>query len=328
MNASPETIRAAQPPLAPAIQPPAPDEIRMPARGGLRLGAWFFRGGAGKRPCVLMAHGFGATRRSGLAQFARRFQDAGLHVIAFDYRGFADSDGEPRQLVSPRAQLEDWASAIAYARERRDVDPARIALWGVSYSGGEVVVAAVRDGGVAAVTSLVPMMDAQALTRDMRRREGWAWLGRLTVLALRDLARGALGMPPVRVPIVGPPGSLAALTSPGAEAGYRSIAGPDWVNAVCARVFVTGSNFRPVRYAARLPCPILIQIGERDRVVSVEAEERFAALAGAMATAIRYPLDHFDFNAGPGFEQGVADQVAFLQHHLASRPEDHGLAVE
>jgi alpha-beta hydrolase superfamily lysophospholipase len=293
------------------------DEIRIPARGDLRLGAWFFRAGDGRRPCVVMAQGFGATRRSGLEAFARRFQDAGLHVIAFDHRGFADSEGEPRQLVSPRAQVDDWTAAIAYARGRIDVDPDRIALWGASYSGGEVVVAAVRDGRVAAVAALVPMMDIQAVTRDMLRREGWAWMAKITARALDDLARGLLGRPPLFVPIVGPPGSLAALTSPGAEAGYRSIAGPDWVNAVCARIFVTGTTFRPVSYAARLPCPILVQIGERDRVVSVEAEERFAKLAGARATVLRYPLDHFDFNAGPGFEQGVSDQVAFLRRHLA-----------
>ncbi|MGH8539275.1 MAG: alpha/beta hydrolase, partial [Stenotrophobium sp.] len=72
-------------------------------------------------PCVVMAHGLGGTRAAGLEPFARRFAEAGLHVLCFDYRGFGKSGGEPRQVVSVRGQLDDWAAAIAYARRMLDV---------------------------------------------------------------------------------------------------------------------------------------------------------------------------------------------------------------
>jgi len=55
---------------------------------------------AGGRPCVVMGHGFGATRDAGLMPFAERFAAAGADVLLFDYRGYGTSDGTPRQNVA------------------------------------------------------------------------------------------------------------------------------------------------------------------------------------------------------------------------------------
>ena len=48
-----------------------------------------------------------------LDTFAERFAAAGYSCLVFDYRHFGDSDGAPRQLLSIRRQLDDWAAAIA-----------------------------------------------------------------------------------------------------------------------------------------------------------------------------------------------------------------------
>jgi uncharacterized protein len=92
-----------------------------------------FVGEDGLRPCVVLAHGFGGTVDSGLMPYTQRFAAAGLDALAFDYRHFGASDGEPRQLISIREQLEDYAAAIAFARSLPGVDPERIAVWGSSY---------------------------------------------------------------------------------------------------------------------------------------------------------------------------------------------------
>ena len=70
---------------------------------GTRCAAWLYRPrGVARPPVVVMAHGFGAERTFGLPAFAGRFAAAGLAALLFDYRGFGQSDGEPRNLVSPR----------------------------------------------------------------------------------------------------------------------------------------------------------------------------------------------------------------------------------
>src|SRR6478736_7100503 len=114
--------------------------------GGERIAAVHLagEGGAfadsqGRRPCVVLAHGFAGTVDSGLLPYTERFAAAGLDALAFDYRHFGESAGEPRQLLSIPRQLEDYAAAVAHARSLPGVDPERIVLWGTSFSGGHVV---------------------------------------------------------------------------------------------------------------------------------------------------------------------------------------------
>ena len=115
------------------------------------------------------------------------------------------------------------------SRARCDgVDPERIVVWGSSYSGGHVVPVAVADGRVAAVISQVPGMDGagDAAQRSRATRASASSRGSCSP-ALRDLAGSLRGRPPVMVPVVGPPGSVGAMTTPDAEPGYLAIAGPD-----------------------------------------------------------------------------------------------------
>jgi hypothetical protein len=286
--------------------------------GGERIAAWWYPGGPGRRSCVVMAHGFSGTKRSGLAPYAERIAAEGHHVLVIDYRHFGDSGGLPRQLLDPRRQVEDLLAATRYARAREDVDPDRVALWGTSFGGGVALVAAVRDGRVAAVVSQCPALDGWAGLARALTQPGQSVTNTLRILGLvsADLVAAALGRSPVMVPSVGPPGSVAVMTAADAEPGFRRIAGPDWENAVCARVALAVLRFRPVRQADRVPCPWLVQICQRDTVAPTSSAERAARRAGARATVRRYDTGHFAIYVDEDFTRSVADQVAFLDQHL------------
>ena len=86
--------------------------------------------GSGNTPLLVMAHGLGAVRTMRLDAYAERFSAAGYACLVFDYRNFGDSEGEPRQLLDIRMQLQDWTAAVAYARTLPGIDPDRIGLWG------------------------------------------------------------------------------------------------------------------------------------------------------------------------------------------------------
>jgi len=277
-----------------------------------------FAGADGRRPCVVMAHGFGGTADSGLMPFAERFAQAGLDALLFDYRGFGESEGQPRQVLSIKGQLEDYAAAVAHARGLDGVDPDRIVLWGSSYSGGHVVAAAVADGRVAAVVSQVPAMDGVATMLNALRRTGPAGMARLTALGVRDLIGSLRGREPVTAPAVAAPGSVGFMTTPDALPGMRAVAGPSWQNAVAARIALQAGAYRPGLQADRLPCPILIQIADRDSVAPVKAAEAAAWRATGRAEVRTYPIGHFDIYTGAPFEHAIADQLHFLRRHLGS----------
>lgn len=281
--------------------------------GGLRCGAWHWVGEGDNRPCVVMAHGIGATKDCGLDGFGAAFNALGLEVVAFDYRHLGASEGEPRQLVDPRRQLEDYAAAIAFARSLEGVDPERIVVWGCSFAGGHVFEVAARDRRLAAAVSLTPAPDGLASTRMTLRGEGGLRTASvLTRAGLADAAAAIRGRPPVYVDVVGEPGEAAGLTSPGAVSAWREVAGPTWENRLAARIFLTIGSYRPGRAAKDITCPVLVQVADLDTLAPPRAAELAAEAAGARVH--HYPCDHFDVYPGrPWFDAVVRHQSRFLE---------------
>ena len=182
---------------------------------GVPCAAWLYRpedSAGGPVPCVVLASGFSGTRDQRLDAFAERFAQAGLAALVFDYRHFGDSGGEPRQLLDIGRQLADWQAAIGYARTLDGIDPARIALWGSSFSGGHVMALAARDPAVAAVVSQVAFADGLKTLPHLGGLGQALWLTRE---GLRDQLGALLGgRSPRMVAAVGPPGSRAVMNKP------------------------------------------------------------------------------------------------------------------
>ncbi|MBB6626019.1 alpha/beta hydrolase [Nocardioides sp. KIGAM211] len=268
------------------------------------------------RPCVVMAHGFGGTRDTGLLPFAERFAAAGCDVLVFDYRGFGTSGGALRQDVHHLRHREDYHAAIAAARARDGVDPERIVLWGSSYSGGHVIVVAAQDPRVHGVISQGAAMDGLAALLGVRETSGSGKTAALTAAGLRDAARALTRRAPYLVPVVGDPGSTAVISAPGARAGYEAITGPTFRNEMCARGILRIAANRPVRHAAKVRCEAFLVVAEADNVAPVSAVRAVAERLGDRAEVLALDAGHFDIYVGELFEQSVARQVQFLERIL------------
>ncbi len=286
---------------------------------GTRLSVWHYPAGTddlvrdGRRPCVVMAHGFGCTRDMGLEPFAERFVAAGADVLLFDYRGFGDSDGDERQVVDHARHRDDYRAVLAHARRLDGVDPDRAVLWGSSYSGGHVVAVAADDGRVGGVISQGAAMDGRAATLEIVRYAGLRQLLRLSAVALVDQVRHLLRRPSRSVALVGPPGALAAITAPDAQDGYGAIATPTFRNDMPARCILRIALNRPVTSARRLRAPLLLVMATRDSIAPPAAVERVARLAQGPVDLLRLEVGHFDIYLGEPFETSVARQVALLR---------------
>ncbi|GHO60918.1 alpha/beta hydrolase [Ktedonobacter robiniae] len=281
---------------------------------GKRCAAWLYLpSGSAPFPCVILAHGLGATRELRLDAYATRFVEAGLAALVFDYRYFGASEGEPRGLVKITDQLADWAAAIAYTRAHQELDAQRIALWGISLGGGHVIVAAARDHGVAAVVSQNPFTDGFTNLASAKPLETLPLLG----MALRDQLQGWLRQPPSFVKVMGEPGEQAMFVSGEMKTHYHYLVpeGVRWENHISARALLHLPLYRPVTYASHVQCPILLCVGNRDTSDSPQAAIKVAETA-PYGEARRYDCDHYDFYAGEIFEQTMADQCAFLVQHL------------
>jgi pimeloyl-ACP methyl ester carboxylesterase len=289
--------------------------------------AWHYPGTNGA--CVIMAGGFAVTKEPGTDLFAKRFHEAGFDVLAFDYRRIGQSGGQPRQVLPLRDQLADWQAAIAFAPTLPGVDPARLAVWGFSATGGHVFRVAARNPQLAAAIAQTPNADGLAAARNAARHQTPLAMLRFTGRGILDALGGLVGRPPLLVPLVGEPGTVALLTTPDSLAGGEALSPgnryPDWQQAVAARSALPLMFYRPGRDAARVRCPLLVLVCDQDQSALAEPAVR-AAKRAPHAELVRLPGGHY----APFLEvheQAVDAELSFLRRHLLDRFPEEPLAT-
>ncbi|MFC1406760.1 MULTISPECIES: alpha/beta hydrolase [Streptacidiphilus] len=286
------------------------------ASGGVECAALHHPGTNGG--CVIMAGGTSVTKEPASELFARRFNEAGFAVLAFDYRRFGESGGAPRQVVDIGEQLADWQAAIGFAAGLPDVDPAAISLWGFSLSGGHVIRIAADNPQLASVIAQTPLADGRAAAPNALHSMTPLALLRLTGLAVADALGALVGRKPLLVPAAGVRGAVASLTTPDAMDGQRALdpdhRHPDWEQTVAARIALQVGRYRPGLEAAQVRCPLLVVVCDQDSSVLPEPGVRAAALAPA-GELVRLPGRHY----APfleSHEQAVEAELSFLRRHL------------
>jgi fermentation-respiration switch protein FrsA (DUF1100 family) len=142
--------------------------------------------GEGPYPAIVMAGGWCYVKELVQPHYAQMYADAGFAALLFDYRNFGSSDGARRQHIDPNAQIEDYKNAISYVERLPEVDAERIGAWGLSYSGGHVLVVGATDPRVKCIASQIPVVDGY---RNMRRVHGTIGFRAFEELLLSDRRR-------------------------------------------------------------------------------------------------------------------------------------------
>jgi len=272
--------------------------------------------GVNNPPVVIMAHGLSAVKAFRLPAFAERFVEKGLATFLFDYRTFGQSDGEPRHLLNPFHHVQDWMAAISHVRNLPQVDTTNIALWGTSFSGGHVIIAAAKDAGITAVVSQVPFVSGFSSIRLKSIPD----IMLATFYGMTDYIRTAFFLPPHYSPAIAHPGSFAAMNTEESYSGFRSIMpdGSDWENKMTSRAFILLAFYSPMSYARKVKAPVLLIGGKNDSLVPFAAVKKTAKrLPNCEFVALE--SNHFEPYTGARFEQSIKIQIDFLERKLLCR---------
>ncbi|MFF3097772.1 alpha/beta fold hydrolase [Streptomyces cyaneofuscatus] len=160
--------------------PPAVQrEDRMLRPGGVPIDtSYFTAGGSGKRPAVLIGHGFGGSKNDVRAQ-AEKLAADGYAVLTWSARGFGRSGGAI-SLNDPDGEVKDVSGLIDWLAQRPEVeldkkgDP-RVGLTGASYGGAVSLLAAGHDQRVDAIAPVITYWNlADALFPDGVFKKLWA----------------------------------------------------------------------------------------------------------------------------------------------------------
>ncbi|ARI54464.1 ABC transporter ATP-binding protein [Streptomyces sp. S8] len=160
---------------SPAVQ----REDRTLRPGGVEIDTSYFYGeGSGKRPAVLIGHGFGGSKNDVRAQ-AEKLAADGYAVLTWSARGFGKSGGaislnDPEAEVKDVSGLIDWLAARPEVQLDADGDP-RVGLTGASYGGAVSLLAAGYDERVDAIAPVITYWNlADALFPDGVFKKLWA----------------------------------------------------------------------------------------------------------------------------------------------------------
>ncbi|MET8881512.1 alpha/beta fold hydrolase [Streptomyces rubiginosohelvolus] len=140
--------------------------------------SYFHAKGSGKRPAVLIGHGFGGSKNDVRAQ-AEKLAADGYAVLTWSARGFGKSGGKI-SLNDPDHEVKDVSRLIDWLAERPEVeldgkgDP-RVGLTGASYGGAVSLLAAGHDERVDAIAPVITYWNlADALFPDGVFKKLWA----------------------------------------------------------------------------------------------------------------------------------------------------------
>jgi uncharacterized protein len=297
-------------------------DIEFKTENGVTLRGWHYvpDGRQGKAPTIVMAHGFSAVKEMYLDRFAEAFAAAGLACVVFDNRNFGASDGEPRQEIDPWQQVRDYRDAITYAETLEETDPARIGVWGSSYSGGHVLVVGAIDRRVKCVVAQVPLASGHGNAQRLIRAD---YLAGVQEMFAEDRRARMAGKTPAMIPVVAQdPASPSALPTPDSWVWFTETGrtrAPSWKNEVTLRSVEMFTEYEPGSYVSFIsPTPLLMVVALGD--VLTVADLALAAYERALEPKRLVTLQggHFDAYI-KDFEASSKPTVEWFTRHLASK---------
>jgi dipeptidyl aminopeptidase/acylaminoacyl peptidase len=273
--------------------------------------------GAGKddrRPAVLFCAGTAGVKAGTPVQMAPYFLDAGFVFLAFDYRGWGESDGkliaaEPipkpdekgevtikarvvRWQMDFADQVQDIRAAISFLAGEPGVDPERIGILGTSYGGGLVTWVAAVDPRVKCTVAQVPGMGGRPPALERRAYD----------LATKQARRET---EPVPLETGKPTGAMATY----AQMRYNP---------------AKGIGMNPITAAEKIGSPVLIVVAEKEELLDNKqnGEKVYETLkARNVRTSLHVlkGMTHYGVYR-EGFDEATRLEVRWFETHLKKSP--------
>lgn len=118
-----------------------------------------------KHPAIIVGHPMGAVKEQSADVYASTLAERGFITLAVDLSFWGESDGEPKNSISPDMFSESFNAAVDFLGTRPFVDKDNIGIIGVCGSGGFVVSAAKIDPRMKAIAT-ISMYDMGSVTRN------------------------------------------------------------------------------------------------------------------------------------------------------------------
>jgi len=261
------------------------NEIEFRSEGAIIRGLLFMPETVSVRlPVVIMAHGTSATVKMVADKYAEVFGRNGFAALLYDHRNFGRSEGEPRQEINPWIQCRGYRDAISFAETLLEVDSKRIALWGDSYTGGQVVMVAAMDDRVKAIVAQCPVI-GETLPMEKPNQANFDTLKDIfnngDITGDPETTTGPL--PVVSCDQAGTPSLLKPIQAFRWFIDYGGRPGTGWENRVTRVIPKTPVPYHPFLCALFVRVPVLFMVAPEDEMVHADynvAKEAYEHFSG------------------------------------------------
>jgi uncharacterized protein len=114
---------------------------------------------------IIVGHPMGATKEQSANLYATKLAERGFVTLSLDLSFWGESEGQPRNLVSPDIYADDFSAAVDFLLTQPLVDRERIGVLGICGSGSFAISAAKIDARMQAIAT-VSMYDMGAANRN------------------------------------------------------------------------------------------------------------------------------------------------------------------
>ncbi len=115
-------------------------------------------------PALIVSGSWTTVKEQMAGLYAEKLAENGFITLAFDFRNFGESEGEPRFYESPSMKKEDLESAVSYLSTLNEVNDEQIGAFGVCAGAMYTVMAASEDKRIHAVATAASWLhDAEAV---------------------------------------------------------------------------------------------------------------------------------------------------------------------
>lgn len=260
-------------------------------------------------PAILMLGGWGSIQMALTSSFTHSFVEAGFAVMEFDYPGWGNSGGFPRQGINPWRRTRVADTALAHLKSQPMVDAHQITLWGTSFGGGHVVDLASQHPELKGAIIQVPMLDGMAATF----ATPLARLLKLTCLGVLDQIKPGAS---IYVPTLAREGEFGTMDRDGAwnamEVALVALPDVGYDNRVAAKSVLTMPLYRPWRRLKDVKIPMLM-MGATGDTVAPFVSDKVRRVGNPNVQVIEIDANHFDPYFDPLFPEVLAHQLRFLR---------------
>ena len=264
-------------------------------------------------PAVVVTGTWTSVKEQMANRYAAKLAQRGLTALSFDFTGYGESGGEPRDYESPELKVRDIHNAVTFLVAQPGVDTDRIGALGVCAGAGYTAVNAARDSRVKVLALVAPWLHNAQIVREIYG--GQDGVAQRTKAGEDARQRYEQTGEVAYVPAVSADDPLAAM--PLHIDFYENPARgalPQWPNRFAVMAWPGWLTFDPISLAPQLTTPTLV-VHSEDAAVPQGAHQFLETFAGEI-TPVWTTGTQFDFYDQDPTVNSAADLAA---EHFHSR---------